>query len=234
MEKIQNSKITIFGDSIPKGIIFEDSQLKKLSDNVVSIIANKLHLNINNLSYYGQTLTRLEEKAIIDEYLIGINPDERNIAVISIGGNDSDFDWKKVASDPKVAHNPKTTPEDFETLLNSTITKLRKHNVEVILTNIPPVCSKKYFDNVISKTADKDKVLEFLQGDLDNIYRHQELYNLIITKCAHLNSCRLLDIRQAFLWDIKYLDSFCEDGIHPNHLGHIQMAENIIEQLRSI
>ncbi len=231
MKLTNKCKITIFGDSIPKGVVYENKQLKKLDRTAVDMIASHYAIEISNLSSYGQTLTRLVEKNMIEDYISSLDHNFKNIAVISIGGNDSDYNWKEVAMSPHIAHMPKTPPKDFKKLLSTIIKKLKSANVKVILTNIPPVCSKNYFDNVISTTADSAKVLEFLQGDIDNIYRHQELYNLIITDCAKENRCKLLDIRQHFLWDTKYLSSFCEDGIHPNKTGHEKIAQTIIEQL---
>ena len=160
-----------------------------------------------------------------------VDNSENNIAVISLGGNDSDYNGKFVANSPKENHLPNTPPKEFELMLDETIQKLQQKNVKVILTNIPPIDSKRYFENVIARQADKGKVLEFLQGDIENIYRHQEFYSMIITRCATKNNCRLLDIRGEFLWDRKYLDKFCIDGVHPNGMGHEIIAKSIIKQL---
>ena len=231
MEKLKHCKITIFGDSIPKGIVYENNQLKRLPENAVILVAKHFDIQIDNLSFYGQTLKRLNQKGTIDKYLEKVDNSENNIAVISLGGNDSDYNWKFVANSPKENHLPNTPPKEFELMLDETIQKLQQKNVKVILTNIPPIDSKRYFENVTARQADKGKVLEFLQGDIENIYRHQEFYSMIITRCATKNNCRLLDIRGEFLWDRKYLDKFCIDGVHPNEMGHEIIAKSIIEQL---
>ena len=231
MEKLKHCKITIFGDSIAKGIVYENNQLKRLPENAVILVAKHFDIQIDNLSFYGQTLKRLNQKGTIDKYLEKVDNSENNIAVISLGGNDSDYNWKFVANSPKENHLPNTPPKEFELMLDETIQKLQQKNVKVILTNIPPIDSKRYFENVIARQADKGKVLEFLQGDIENIYRHQEFYSMIITRCATKNNCRLLDIRGEFLWDRKYLDKFCIDGVHPNGMGHEIIAKSIIEQL---
>lgn len=231
MEKLKHCKVTIFGDSIPKGIVYENNELKRLPENAVILVAKHFDIQIDNLSFYGQTLKRLNQKGTIDKYLENTKVGENNIAVISLGGNDSDYNWKVVANSPKENHLPNTPPKEFEAMLDQTIKKLQQKNIKVILTNIPPIDSKRYFENVIARQADKGKVLEFLQGDIENIYRHQELYSMIITRCATKNNCRLLDIRGEFLWDRKYLEKFCIDGVHPNEMGHEIIAKSIIEQL---
>ena len=230
----KNCKITLFGDSISKGIVFEDNELKRLSENATKLVAEHFGIEIENLSFYGQTLSRLIGKGTIDKYVQNIEPKDNNVAVISLGGNDSDYDWKEVAKSPKDEHLPKTEPKEFEKILTQTIQKMQQKNIQVILTNIPPVNSQRYLDTVISKVADKEKVLEFLHGDVENIYRHQELFNLIITKCAIKNNCILLDIREDFLWDTKCIDKFCIDGVHPNEQGHQEIAKSVIAQLEKL
>ena len=227
-------KITVFGDSIPKGIIFKDNKLSKIADNAVKIVAEYYNIKIENCSVYGQTMTRINAKGIFDDYLKNLNKKIKNIAVISIGGNDSDYNWQEVEKSPKFNHLPKTPPKEFIDLLDKSILKLKKHKVKVILTNIPPIDSKRYFNNVISKIANPDKVLQFLDNDIENIYRHQEFYNLLITKCAQKNKCRLIDIRQSFLWDKGYLNKICDDGIHPNQQGYNLIAQSIIKQINNI
>lgn len=92
--------------------------------------------------------------------------------------------------------------------------------------------SAEIFSNVICTVADGSKVMEFLNGDLTNISRYHECYNLAIVKCALENNCRLIDLRTPLLLDRKYMDLLCPDGIHPNEQGHMLMAkvvENIID-----
>lgn len=227
-------KITILGDSISKGIFSENNQLKKMPNNAVHLVAQHYGVDINNVSCYGQTLSRLNDKGYLDDYLKNLNKKDTNVAVISLGGNDSDYDWKEVAKSPNDLHLPKTPPKEFEKLLNDTIARLKKQKVRVFLTNIPPVDSKRYFEYFICKQADKDSVLEFLKGDIENIYRHQELYNNIISRCAVKNQCIMLDIRSKLLSKVNYLDFMSEDGIHPNETGQQKIAQSVIEQLDAI
>lgn len=231
MDATKNYKITIFGDSIPKGVVFEDNQIKKLPQGVVDIIAKYYGLSIKNVSVFGQTLKRIYDKNIIDEYIENLDRTEENVVVISIGGNDSDFDWKEVAKSPLAPHSPKTPIDEFSDILDISVKRLKKVGVKVLLTTIPPIESSLYFENVISNVADKDNVLKFLHNDLSNIYRQQECYNLEIVKCAVKNKCPLIDIRPDFLLDRTFLDDMCKDGVHPNEKGHFIMAKHIINMI---
>lgn len=231
---MENLRVTIFGDSIPKGIATKDGKIERLQNNVVSIVIEKLGIDAENISVYGQTLSRFVEKEYIDKYISKLNSDYINVAIISLGGNDADYDWKNVASSPDVDHLSKTPLDKFELLLESTVKKLKANGVKVILTTIPPVDSQKYFDNVICKIADGNAVLKFFKGDVQNIYRHQESYNYAIIRVAQKQNCQLFDVRSAFLQDRAFLSKLCEDGIHPNEYGHAVMAEEILKQLEKI
>lgn len=228
---MQNLNITLIGDSIAKGITTENFKLSKLEKCASALIENYLNVKINNLSVYGQTIKRVQEKNLIENYIENLNPALRNIVVFSIGGNDSDYNWKEVAENPLIYHSPKTKEDEFVDVLNIMIKKLKQHNVDVWLTGLPPIHSERYFKNVICKIADGDKILKFYNGDITNIQRHQELYNFLNYKTAVKNDCKFLDIRSCFLLKRDFLDSFCIDGVHPNEQGHLEIATEIIKQL---
>ena len=106
-----NVKILLYGDSIAKGIVFDESSNKytKEKDCFFNILSSKLEATIENVSKFGNTLIRANRK--FDEELAKIKPD---MTMIEFGGNDCDFDWDKVAQDPKAPHLPHTPPEEFE------------------------------------------------------------------------------------------------------------------------
>lgn len=222
--------VAIFGDSISKGIVYENKKLLKLKDSMVNIVAEEYGLDVINYSKYGQTLKKLTERHAVEKYLEEVGK-KGDYAVFCIGGNDADFDWASVAETPLEDHLPATPVPEFEELLSANIKLLKDAGVNVIITTIPPVDSQRYFKEVISKIADGDKVLEFFDGDVTNISRHQECYNLALVKCAAKYGCMLIDLRTGFLLDRKYLRNYCEDGIHPNEQGHRFMAEEVIRSL---
>lgn len=224
-------KVAIFGDSISKGIVYEDGKLRRIDDCVVNLIADEYGFEIRNFARYGLTLSKLDKKQTVEKFIDETAEEADNYAVLSIGGNDADYDWKAVAQNPFFDHLPNTPVEEFEVLLQNKVKLLISAGIKVILTTIPPVDSKRYFDNVISKIADGQKVLEFFDGDVTNISRHQEVYNYSIIKVATQNACPIIDLRTGFLLDRKYLRNYCIDGIHPNELGHKFMAEEVVNSL---
>ncbi|MBR2968124.1 MAG: SGNH/GDSL hydrolase family protein [Clostridia bacterium] len=222
--------LVVFGDSIPKGIIYEEGKIKRASKIAVDVLGEYYRFdNVYNSSIYGQTLTRLMSKGKIDEYISSVDNSDEKYAAICIGGNDADYDWRSVAASPDLAHSSVTRLEDYSSMLDEAIKKLKQSNHKVFLFTLPPVFSQLYFSNVISKMADGNKVLRFLNGDVSNIYRHQELFNGEVVKCAFRNDVKLVDIRASLLDDRDCLNKYCIDGVHPNQKGQEFLAKTVIQ-----
>lgn len=221
--------LVIFGDSIPKGIIYDNGRIKKARVCAVDILTEYYKLDsVKNYSVYGQTLARLTAKGTIDEYLKTVDLSQDNYAAICIGGNDADYDWKTIALSPEKAHLPLTPIDEYAAMLDKAVKKLLNFGHKVYLLTLPPVYSHLYFDNVISKIADGESIMKFLGGDVSNIYRHQELFNYEVIKCAYENNVNLIDIRSALLNDRDCYGKYCLDGVHPNEIGQNFLANTII------
>ncbi|MEG1751618.1 MAG: SGNH/GDSL hydrolase family protein [Clostridia bacterium] len=222
-------KVYVLGDSIAKGIVYVDEKLQRSQNSAISILEKELDIQIINLSAFGQTLPRICEKKFIENIIEGKGKD---VVVFSIGGNDSDYNWKEVAISPNKNHIPKTPISQFYNLLDKNIKKLKKNNYTVILVNLPPIHSARFFSNFICKQANGDAVLKFLQGDITNIYRHQEAYNNVIVKCGNKNNCTVVDIRTPLLLNRHYSSLLCDDGIHPNEKGQALIAKIILKETK--
>lgn len=229
---MKQTKVTVFGDSIAKGLAIKDGKPAKLQKNAVDIVQNYFHINIDNQSCFGQTVRRLDEKGIIDEYLKKLTLQEKNIAVISLGGNDTDFDWKAVSSEPRKNHTCKTPLAVFVQTYKKIIKKLHNNKVEVYICALPAVESKLFFENYVCKIAKKENILEYLDNDLSKISRHQELFNNAIRELARETSAKFLDIRSPFLQVRNIKKLYSKDGLHPNEDGQALIADTIINYFK--
>ncbi|OLA10604.1 MAG: hypothetical protein BHW12_01870 [Coprobacillus sp. 28_7] len=68
MGNIKDKNITIFGDSISKGVSITDGKIVKVENNAVNLLEEHYGISINNKSVFGQTLKRVYDKKLIDEY----------------------------------------------------------------------------------------------------------------------------------------------------------------------
>ena len=220
-------KVTVFGDSIGKGVFTDGGKIEVLKENAVSLFEQWRGVKVDNKSGYGQSLKRTYEKGVIDRYIQSLDKTEENIAVLELGGNDADFDWKEVALSPEEAHFPKTRIEEFSGIYSEILKKLTAAGVRAIACTIVPISSERYFENVIGKACDPEKVLEFFKGDVNTIHRHQEMFNNEILKNSYRAGVDVIDLRKQFLDTNEFESLICRDGIHPNATGHERIFEAV-------
>ena len=153
------------------------------------------------------------------------------IAVIEIGGNDSDLDWKAVCESPEKSADSlvRVTLPDFRTALSAMVEKARRFGLIPVLSTPIPVIADRYFD-WISKPLDRERILDYL-GAAEYIYRWQERYDIAVRGIAAKLNVALFDIRTRFLQERRIGDIMSQDGIHPNEKGHAIIRDTALEKL---
>ena len=223
----------LFGDSIAKGITYQDSKLMMTSNPIVESIKNLYGIEIDNRSVYGQTLKRIHEKNLIKSAIETLDLNKKHYVVIAVGGNDADYDWKKIALDPDYRHQPKTPLVLFEKLLTENVIYLKEKGITPILLTSVPLISKRYYDEVISHVGNTDNIMKFFNQDIEMIFRHHEAYSHVIMMIAFTYDCLLIDIRTSLLHQDNYNDYLSNDGIHPNQKGYDLIRSIIDEKMKS-
>ena len=109
------------------------------------------------------------------------------------------------------------------------IEDLRARDVLPILITLPPIDAERYFAWFTEKgRLDRAPILSWL-GDIQMIYRYQELYSESVLKLSYQTHCPLVDIRSAFLDKRCYQQLLCQDGIHPNEKGYQLIYQSFAE-----
>jgi lysophospholipase L1-like esterase len=221
--------IGIFGDSIMKGVVLDEAKGKYiyLKNSFANSFVKKTGIAVDNYAKFGCTLTKGEK--IIDK--VSANLEKYKFIGLEFGGNDCDFFWADVARDPYANHQPNTPIDIFENLYSQIVEKLLGNNYRPLLFTLPPLDGERYF-NWVSRGLNRDNILKWL-GDVDFIYRWQEMYSLAIFKIAAAKGVPLIDIRSAFLRNRNYKSLICNDGIHPNEKGHALILNTITNMLPS-
>ena len=218
--------ICIFGDSIGKGVVLHPNMNRY---SVIKVNWDKLFgpmaINIKNYAKFGCTVSK--GLSVIKRHaqeLMGYKK-----VLIELGGNDCDFVWKEIADDPEKEHLPKTPLTEFRRLYQQVIEEIRTNGGKPTILNLPPLDPKRYFD-WISRGLNHENILKWL-GDIDMIYRWQEMYNVEVMLLATRMNVPIIDIRSSFLKHNNYRDFLCEDGIHPNNHGYELIYKTIAEQI---
>ena len=109
----KGGKITVFGDSVPKGLYLDGGKVARVQKSAVRLISEALGTEIENFSVFGQTLKKCCEKGLIERWL-DEHAGTRDKLILSLGGNDCDYCWEEVEKDPYAPHAPNTPQPQFE------------------------------------------------------------------------------------------------------------------------
>ncbi len=229
MNKFQH--LSIYGDSILKGVVLnpETGRYTTQSDFDLDGLAARYGLELNNYSRFGCTVTKgltslkmhLEKNIPCD------------VALIELGGNDSNFKWEEVEADPDGEHFSATPLPEFKRIYNELIVSLKERGILPIICSLPPLCAERYLSWITRTGLSRERILRWL-GDTNAIYRYQERYSLAVEQTAWRLGCPYIDLREVFLSKLHILDYFCEDGIHPNDRGQGLIIEAFTERLNKI
>ena len=216
--------ITAFGDSVLKGVIYEDDHYKVADSSIQKICEESFGIVIENKAKFGSTIKRGE--TIFEKNLDAIRESSGRYVILEFGGNDCDFNWKEVAQDPERKHLPMSTIEDFVSTYTAIISGIKELGKIPVLLSLPPIDSIRYFDH-ISKGLNGDNILAWMKGNKQFITNWHERYNIEIFKLAIGCGVPVIDITSVFLEKKNYSYYLCEDGIHPNAKGQKLIAEAI-------
>jgi len=228
---IENRHISVWGDSILKGIVRDDTEgYHVLDTNCVKCFAASTGSTVSNHASFGMTTIKAFER--IKRSIIRTPPEKNDIVLIEFGGNDCDFNWSEISENPEVAHDPKTPLALFAANMQSIIDVFKNLNLSLILMSLPPLEPNRYLE-WISRGLNKANILNWL-GDVNKIYRWQEVYNDTVVDMARKNNLGLIDVRKNFLMSDHYTSLICDDGIHPNKRGHEAIYAAFMDYLQAV
>ena len=207
-------KITVYGDSILKGVVLEDGKYR-MERGWEKRLAQEHGLEIRNKAHFGNTLGRAMPQIEKD----CAERAEGELAVLEFGGNDCDFDWAAIADDPDGCYVCKTPLKDFETLYRRAIRDVENSGRTPIVLTLPPIHAQRYLDFICRNGLSKGNILRWL-GDVEAIYRWQRDYSDAVSRIAADMGVRMIDLRRFFLRDGHSPEELlCVDGIHPSRIG---------------
>ena len=223
-------KITIYGDSILKGVLLENGRYRSNSDWEKKL-SDELGLSIQNRSRFGCTI----QKAL--PFLRRDNEapaQEKELVLLELGGNDCDYDWQAISQDPHGRYRCKTPPELFAGLYREAINLIRGSGRTPVALNLPPIHSERYLSFLSRDGLSRQNILSWL-GDVEAITRWQHTYSDLIVQLAREEQVQLLDLRGIFPTEQRDLEPWlCQDGIHPSLDGQKHMYQLFRSRAREL
>ena len=213
--------ITILGDSIARGLMYDDATNKYTicRDTFMNALSKKGY-NLKNLARVGGTIdnaTELFEKC---------EKQPGTMLAVEVGGNDSALKWDEVAANPDAYHDAVVPLKDFGEKLRSLLNKAKTCSMQPLLVTPLPVVADRYI-KWMAKDLDFEAIMRYL-GSYEWIYRWQERYALEALKAARDVECRIFDLRSEFLLQRDFPSLMCEDGIHPNKDGYQLISKAVM------
>jgi len=213
--------IWIIGDSVGAGIVLNEKGRYGFSGQALCARLQSCGYDVHRLAQMGATAEHaLAHAARIPDGSCGL-------ALVSLGGNDCDFNWTQVAKSPEEEHISGTPLARFSKAVQELFANLRARGVEPYALIPPPIDSKRYFHTITKRGADARGVMKFL-GHLTRISEWQERYALAFAAATAQSGCQLIDVRGAFLHTKDFRTLIGQDGIHPNDSGYALLSDTVV------
>ena len=220
------NSVCIFGDSVAKGVVFDTvkNKYRLLKDSFANIVESQQNISIFNFARFGCTISMGSE--ILKRHENELN--RFDYTILEFGGNDCDYNWSEIAEDPLGQHLCNTPIPQFREKYMELISLVLQNGGRPVLLNLPPIDPRRYF-NWVSKGLTKKNILAFL-GEIDAIYKWQEMYSTTVEELAAKEKIPMIDIRSGFMSKKNFSNYLCADGIHPNEKGHLLISRAIREK----
>ena len=209
-------KIQIYGDSLMKAIVVDDNyKYRPLEKPLLAQLQADTGAEIVSRARFGCTCQKGQ---------IFLQKDlEKGLdcthALLEFGGNDCDFDWHAVAAEPDGEHQPHTPLQQFLDTMTAMAKGLLSAGIKPVLMTLPPLHAQRYLDFIGKCGSDTGSILQWL-GDVQMIYRWQEMYSGAIVRLADKLDLPLIDVRSHFLQRRDYSNLIARDGIHLTEAGY--------------
>lgn len=228
--KIKDSYIFLaYGDSITKGIIYDNERSKYaiLKESFTNIIENNMKGTVYNAGKFGNTILRGMSKMYND--VIKKSPD---IVLLEFGGNDCDYKWDDIAKNSDIEYRPNTDISTFRETLLKMIDTLKDNHILPVLMTLPPLDPLKYFKWITKGDSFAERnILQWL-GTKERLFTWHNSYSKMIGKVARETNTAIIDVRTEFLKYTDYSRFLCKDGIHPNVEGQSLIAKVILKYIK--
>ena len=175
-------QICVFGDSVAKGIVFDDLRhhYSLLKENCMALAQKELQIPIRNFASFGATITK--GKKILERKFSQL--ENCDYTLLEFGGNDCNLNWKEISDSPLSEHDAETPLQTFRKTYEVLIEKTYESGSQPILLTLPPLDSERFFQWV-SQGLNKENILHFLGNDINSIEEWHSFYNDMIYSLAN-------------------------------------------------
>lgn len=223
---LSNINIRVYGDSLMKATVPDAALHYRFQLQSFLPRFEALPITLTNRARFGATVEK-GARILAADMQQGL---DAQLALLEFGGNDCNYDWAAIAADPAGEHPPAISPQAFAARLAHMAAGLQAAGVTPVLMTLPPIHSRRYFD-FFSRGLDRANLLAWLGGDIERIYRWQELYSAAVRQVAADTGVPCVDVRSRFLLHRDLERLIAADGIHLSEDGYALLFDVLHEAL---
>ena len=222
-------KVQIYGDSIMKAVLVDENyKYRAIARDLLEQLRQETGVETVNRAHFGYTVDK--GQAVLERDLRkGL---DCQYALLEFGGNDCDFNWSEVAQAPDGEHFPHTPLQQFLDTIESMVNALKGAGVKPVLMSLPPLDAQRYLDFIGRLGNNTQNILHWL-GDVQMIYRFQEMYSDHVSRLSARLNVPLLDVRTRFLCRRDYGRLIARDGIHLTEEGYGLLFDEIRQTIQA-
>lgn len=225
----QKKKVYLFGDSLMKGVMPDQSGMYHSSDAIgFSEMEKKFNFELFNFAMPTFTTTQI----LAYMKTVMANKEIPDLVLLEGGGNDCDHDWARFERTGGEELYNRVPIELFQENLRSMANFWKDKNVPCIMIITPPIDIKQFFMHLQSDdkfNALKDKFPEILPME-----QEYNKYKDVMYKIADEYGMRKIDLTRCFDEFENLSDVYSIDGMHPNEKGYSMFKEVFESELKML
>ncbi|MDL2238276.1 SGNH/GDSL hydrolase family protein [Christensenellaceae bacterium OttesenSCG-928-K19] len=220
--------ILVLGDSVSKGVVLNPEKKRYVfyKEGFIKQLTQKIKPSVFDFSKFGSTTNYGMD--LLQQKMTELDPD---LVLIEYGSNDCDYNWEEVAQDPYATHLPNLSLRQYIENVTQMVNAIRGKGRIPILTNLHPLDGQRYFNWFTKNEPERQKSTLLWLQQVNRIYWWQEMYSYALERTAAALGVFVVNIRNAFLKQKDYKQYLCEDGIHPNEMGHSLMQQTFMDTI---
>lgn len=227
-------KIICFGDSLTRGVSFVKGRPRILKDNYPTILSKLFTGNtfsVEGVEVLNKGVFNDNSDLLMKRLDKDVLMEEPDYVLISVGGNDCNFQWDEVAEFPEVEHTPIVPIAKYMDNVKTIVEKVRERNIIPVILTLPPLAPVQYYQFLADKYGNSISHWISLCGGIEHWHG---LYNRQLQRIADQLNVLTIDVRSCLRQAGNIHDFISDDGIHLNASGYEKMGTAVFQELNKI
>jgi lysophospholipase L1-like esterase len=222
-------KIICFGDSLTRGVSYIQGRLRIVKENYPTVLQNLFSNNDSTVTILNKGVFNDNSDLLLERLDKDVLAEKPDYTIISIGGNDCDFHWNKVAENPEEEHQPIVPIEKYVENVKKLIINLKNSGITPIVLTMPPLDPVRYYKLIAEKYG---KSISHWISTCGGIEHWHGLYNRSLNELIEQLDVRKIDVRTALKKAGILENIISDDGIHLTSEGYKAMSSTIFNELK--